>query len=359
MREQHAGVTIIRTPLYVPSRVTSFGRILHEASFIASSFISALTRKKPDVLYIVSAPLGLAASAFVLSRFWRIPYVFYVADMQPDAAADLEMLPDRLVKFLYGLERLAYRHAALVPTLTEGMRQKIISKGVLPEKVPVFSHCAEQLLFDVPVLRGGAAFRSAHGLDGCFIVLHSGNMGVKQGLEVVIDAAGRTVQDPSIVYLLVGDGAVKSALQQRAAASGLDNIRFLPVQPREVFRDMLGAADVCLITQRKSVGDILFPGKTVDFLAAGCAVIGSLSSNTEAGRILSGAGAGLVVAPEDPDALAAAVLQLRRADAERVQLGERGRAYAREHWDRSRILPYLEAKLLGLCQPKGTKKQAA
>ncbi len=358
MHERRNRVDIRRVPLYVPRRVTSFKRMMHEASFIASSFAAALACQRPDLLYVVSAPLGLAASAFFLSRAWQIPYAFYVSDMQPDAAAELGMLPGSILKVLYGLERFAYRHAALVPTLTEGMRQRIISKGVPAEKVVVFSHCAEQRLFEVPVGRGGLNFRRAHGLENHFIVLHAGNMGVKQGLEVVINAAARTVQDRSIVYLLVGDGVTKRSLQEGRASLGLENVQFLPVQPRDVFWDMLGAADACLITERGSVSDILFPGKTVDFLSAGRPVIASLSSDTETARIVSSAGAGLVVPPGDAEALAAAVMRLCSSQSERAVMGERGRAYAREHWDRSRVLPYMEEKLIGLVGTGNAQKKA-
>jgi len=344
VREHRNGVQIIRSPLYVPRRVTSVSRVIHEASFIASSFATAMRCRKPDLIYVVSAPLGLAASAFVLSRRWGIPYAFYVSDMQPDAAAELGMLPAPILNFLYALERFAYRKAALVPTLTEGMRQRIISKGVPPDKVVVFSHCADQSLFNIPSRGGGLSFRRAHGLEERFIVMHSGNMGVKQGLDVVIEAAARTQEERSIIYLLVGDGVTRPGLQERAATLGLSNVRFLPVQPRDVFRDMLGAADVCLITERGSVGDILFPGKTIDFLASGRPAIGSLSGNTETARILSRAGAGLVVPPGDHDALAAAVVRLYRDESECARMGERGRAYARDHWDRNRVLPYMEEK---------------
>lgn len=359
MREEHNGVEVVRSPLYVPRRITPARRVLHEASFVASSLVTAMRLQKPHLLYVVSAPLGLAMSAYLLSRRWQIPYVFYVSDMQPDAAAELGMLPVPVMRFLYRIESFAYRHAALVPTLTEGMRQRIISKGVAPEKVVVFSHCANQPLFDIPNKGAGQSFRETHNLEDQFVVLHSGNMGVKQGLSVVVEAAARTRDNRSITYMLVGDGATKPALQQRASELGLCNVRFLPVQPREAFWAMLGAADVCLITERKSVGDILFPGKTVDYLAAGRAVIASLSGTTEAARIVNGAGAGLVVAPEDPDAFAAAVTYLKDHEADRLRMGERGRAYAREHWDRHQILPLMESKLAALVKIAELRRQAA
>jgi len=105
-KEARYGVTILRSWLYVPGRVTSTKRILHEGSYIAASLLRALGQRKPDVLFVTSPPLGLSVAAVMLSRLWRIPYAFHVPDLQPDAAVDLGMLKDgKLVRALYGLER--------------------------------------------------------------------------------------------------------------------------------------------------------------------------------------------------------------------------------------------------------------
>src|SRR5580692_7810391 len=130
LSEERNGVRIFRGYAYVPNPVTSLKRVLHEASFIVSSTIRALARKRPDVLLVVSPPLGLALTAILLSRLWRIPYVFDVEDLQPDAAAELGMLPGWAVKLLYRVEKAAYRHARLVTTLTSSMRQRIVDKGI-------------------------------------------------------------------------------------------------------------------------------------------------------------------------------------------------------------------------------------
>ncbi len=95
MKERRNGVDIYRTWMYVPRQVTSLRRILHEGSFIAASFLAAMSRSRPNIVVAVSPPLGLAASAVVLSQRWRVPYVFHVADLQPDAAVDLGMLRSR------------------------------------------------------------------------------------------------------------------------------------------------------------------------------------------------------------------------------------------------------------------------
>src|SRR5208283_5268016 len=137
--EERNGVTIVRSFAYIPNPVTALRRVFFEASFLLFAAMRAMIRKRPDVLLVVSPPLGLAVPAIALSRLWRIPYVFDVEDLQPDAAGELGMLPGWAVKILYKLEASAYRHAKLVTTLTPSMRKRIVGKGVPEEKVNCWS----------------------------------------------------------------------------------------------------------------------------------------------------------------------------------------------------------------------------
>jgi len=352
-RETRNGVEIRRSYLYVPGRVTTLRRIFHEGSFIATSCLRALAGRRPDLLVTVSPPLGLALSSVLLQRVWGIPYVFHVPDLQPDAAVDLGMLPSGpMVKFLYAIERLAYRRAALVSTLTPTMQRKIVGKGVPAERVVLSPDWAEPDLFDLPLTGGGAAFRERFGLVNRLLVVHVGNMGVKQGLDVVLAAAERSRDYPEVVYLLVGDGAVRPALEARAAMAGLDNLRILPLQPTPIFRQLLAAADLTLVTQQRTVGDIVFPSKVLTLLAAGKPVVASLNASSEVARVVTEAGAGVIAVAEDPEALVAAVGALRGDADRRQRMGANGRAYARAHWDRGRILTNMEQRLLGVaaCQ---------
>jgi colanic acid biosynthesis glycosyl transferase WcaI len=345
--ERRHGVRVLRSWLYVPRRVTTLGRILHEASFVASSTARALSAGRPDLLLTVSPPLGLALSSVLLRRAWGVPYVFHVPDLQPDAAVDLGMLPSGpVVRLLYSLERLAYRRAALVSTLTPAMRRRIIGKGIPPERVALFPDWAEPELFGLAPVDGGRAARERFGLGDRFVVLHVGNMGVKQGLDVVLEAAARSRECPDVLYLLVGDGAVRPALEARAA--GLDNVRILPLQPQPVFRQLLEAADVTLVTQQRVVADIVFPSKVLTLFAAAKPVIASLNGSSEVARVVEEAGAGLVAPAEDGAALAAAVRVLRDSARRRWRMGADGRRYALERWDRERILPQMEAALVGV-----------
>lgn len=341
-RERRAGVTILRCPIYVPSAVTAIRRVAHEASFIAAAFLRSLLCRRPDVLMVVSPPLGLAVVAAVLSKLWRAPYIFHVADLQPDTALDLGMVSrGRVARLLYAVERLAYRHAAIVSTLTEPMRARIIAKGIPAEKVVLLADWADPQLFALAQDAGSRAIRQELGLGDAFVVLHAGNMGVKQGLDVVLDAADRTRADPAIRYVLVGDGAMRPHLEARARSLGLPNITFVPLLPGPRFLQLLAAADVCLVTQQRTVADVVFPSKVLTLLAAGKPVVASVAGGSAVASVISHAGAGTVVAPEDAGGLAAAVESLHRDPARRHTMSAAGRAYARSHWERTQTLTYL------------------
>lgn len=340
--ESRNGVRILRSYAYIPGSVTSMKRVLHEASFIASSLVRAFPQRRPDVLLVVSPPLGLAVNAFLLSRWWGVPYIFDVEDLQPDAAAELGMLPKPVLNAMYKVERMAYRNAALVSTITSGMRRRIIEKGVPEEKTALFEPRSDASLATIASSEG-TAFRTRLSLDHKFIVSHSGNMGVKQGLGVILDAAALNRGDHSMVFLIVGDGAVRNKIQQRAREMDLANVVFLPLLDTNEFRGFLKASDICLVTQQKTVSDMVFPSKTVTYLAAGCPVIASVNRNSEVARTIEESQAGLVVEPENPHALLSAIQELRLGDLNRYEAN--AQEYASRRWSSERVLGFLDAKL--------------
>ncbi|MDR3775321.1 MAG: WcaI family glycosyltransferase [Terracidiphilus sp.] len=343
--EERNGVRIHRSWAYIPNPVTSLKRIMHEGSFVASCLANSLFMRRPDVLLVVSPPLGLALNAIILSRIWRIPYVFDVEDLQPDSAADLSMLPSWALKLLYKTESAAYRYARLISTLTDGMRDKIITKGIQEEKVVLFEPRVDDALLKIEASEG-IAFRARYGLGDKVLVTHSGNMGVKQGLDVIIEAAVLTKSDESILFLLVGNGTVCERIQRLAVELGLRNVRFLPLLEAADFRGLLAASDLCLVTQQKTVSDIAFPSKIVTYLAAGRAVIASVNSGGEVARAIRDSGAGKVVVPEDAQALRAAILELRGAQLK--EYGAKAAAYASQRWSSARVLAHLERSLISV-----------
>jgi len=351
-RELHNGVRILRSWSWIPKRVTSAKRMVFETTFLMGNLMTALSAGRPDLLLVESPPLGLALTAALLRRLWGIPFVYDVMDLQPDAAADLGMLGDgMLMRSLYWLEKFAYDRATLVSTLTEGTRRRILQKEVAPDKVTLFAARADSALLQLRRGTGGEAFRRTHGLKGKFVVLYTGNMGIKQGLDVILSAARLSQDRTEIVYLFAGDGAVRKDTESRTAALRLANVKFLPVQPREQLFQMLAAADVCLITQQRTVADVVFPSRTATFMAAGCPIVASVNPGSSVASILERSGAGLVVAPEEPMPLFEAIASLQANSRKLSEMSEAGRRFAQEYWDEKVILPGMESELLRIAKP--------
>jgi colanic acid biosynthesis glycosyl transferase WcaI len=350
--EERNGVRILRSPMFVPKAVSAKTRILHEASFLASSFARAFTDEKPELIFAVSPPLGLAVTVSTLARLWGVPYVIDVEDLQPDAAIELGMMREgRLTRALYRVERLGYERATLVGTITEGMRQRIVAKGVDLAKVVLFPPRGDSSLYEVRRACDAEGFRRRHGLEGKFVVSHSGNMGVKQGLEVILGAAERSrTRRPELHYLFVGDGAMRARLEAQARRRSLANVTFLPLLARDDFRQMLASTDLALVTQQRVVSNIVFPSKTVTLFSAGCPVVASVNAESEVARAVRDSGAGEVVEPEDGVTLFEAIDRLSRAPETLAQMSAAGQSYAQQHWDERRTLPRMEEQLMGCVQ---------
>jgi colanic acid biosynthesis glycosyl transferase WcaI len=350
-RQVRNGVTILRSWMFVPQILNTKKRILHEASFLASSFARALASQRPELIFAVSPPLGLALTATILGRLWRVPFVFDVEDLQPDAAVELGMMKGgTMLRALYRLERMAYQRAALISTLTEGMRQRIVEKGIDPSKVALFPPRADSSLYTLRERCDGSAFRQRYGLQGKLIVSHSGNMGVKQGLEVILEAAAKSRQRQDVQYLFVGDGAMRPQLEARARALALNNVRFLPLLEADEFQEMLAATDIALVTQQRIVSNIVFPSKTVTLFCAGCPVLASVNSGSEVARAVAASGAGQVLEPENADALWSAIDRLSQNQLLLESMSTRARQFAFQAWDERRTLPRMEEQFVECVQ---------
>ena len=168
LREERNGVTILRSWMWVPREVSSAKRVVFEASFLASSLLRAIGSCKPDLLLVVSPPLGLGLSAVILNRWWKIPYMFDVQDLQPDAAAGFQNAPQTRAAQSHRLEAMAYRNASLISTVTEGMRQRIVEKGISAIESSWQPPPADNSLFDVGNVVEGHEFRCKYNLKNKF-----------------------------------------------------------------------------------------------------------------------------------------------------------------------------------------------
>jgi colanic acid biosynthesis glycosyl transferase WcaI len=241
--------------------------------------------------------------------------------------------------------------------LSQGYRDHVVTRGAHPRKVFIVPTWA-----DMDAIQPGErlnAFRSAHGIGDEFVVLFAGTMGFFQGLEVVIEAARLLANESGLLFLMVGGGAERGKLEERAA--GLANVRFLPMQPKHVYPDVLAACDVALVTLDARLVAATVPSKLMTIMAAARPLIACLPpvAGKDAGRCISEAGCGVVVPAGDASALARAVLQLRHNDDCTKMMGRRGRAYAESHFSRSTCLSTLEGGLKAVTEPGWTSHVAA
>lgn len=325
--ERDGEVTLHRCWHYVPAQPSALKRMLHEASFVASSMVRLFLLPLADAYVVVSPPLLLGAAAWVVSRWKRAPFVFHVQDMQPDAAAGLGMLRQGwLLRALYGLEALAYRKAARVSGIADGMTEAFERKGVPRDKVWMFPNGVE-LPEDSPA---PGQFRARHGVPPeRVLVVYSGNLGVKQGLDVLLAAAG-LLQHAPIRIVICGAGARRSVLEARVRTEGLRNVTFLPLQPEAEYRQMLVDTDIAVVTQQRGSGSCFFPSKLLANLAYGRPVLAVADSTSELARAMAVGGFGVCVEPEQPAILAAALKGLGENKAQRAAMGQAGRRYVEQ-----------------------------
>lgn len=225
-----------------------------------------------------------------------------------------------LARVLYALERLAYTAARRVSGITKGMLQAYTDKGVPARKQVYFPNPVRVPDSLDSVKRG--AFRQRMGFaEEEFVALYSGNLGVKQGLAILLEAAA-LCREPGVRIVICGDGAERAALEQRARELELTNVRFLPLQEKAEYEEMLVDADLCLITQQAGSGQFFFPSKLLTTLAFAKPVLVVADADSELALAVHEGACGFRAPPGAAHAMADA---LRGAQEQRDALPAMGR----------------------------------
>lgn len=355
-RERVDGVEIARVRHYVPSadRLGGRARIWLETSFSLTALRYWIprfySRRKPDVVVGVMPPLQIGLWPILYSWLRGVPFVLHIQDLQVDAAVRLNMLRSKwLGALLYRMESVFLKAATRVSTITSAMKQRVIDKGAKPDRVWLFPNWAE--LDRIKPQERYNEFRTAQHVEpDSILVMYAGNMGEKQGLEVAVRAAELLVDEADICFILAGSGGARSKLEGLVKDLGIRNVSFLGVQPSEVLPQMLAAADIHLVVQKREAADLVMPSKLTNILAAGRASVVTADPDTALGMTVEENDLGIVAPPGDPTALAEAIRALARNEERRRQCGERARAYADQHLDRDQILGRFERDLISLCE---------
>lgn len=332
-RETMDGVTVLRNWLYATPNEGLVRKTLSHLSFMVSALVLGYARLGSADVIIASSPSFFAViSAWIMSRMRKIPFVFEVRDLWPAVFVDLGVLTNPFViRALESVEMFLYQRAALVVTVTEGFRKRLLARGVPPEKVVTITNGAAIESF-TPGPRDNAV-RTELGLAGKFVVGYIGAHGISQGLELVLQAAQRLRDDADIVFLLVGEGARKRALLELREKLRLTNVIMLPAQAHQRVREYYCASDVCVVPLRQlALFGSFIPSKMFEIMACAVPVIGAVEG--EAREILERSGGARLIAPEDDAALADAVRWFKLHPGESRLMGAAGRAFVTAHYDR-------------------------
>jgi colanic acid biosynthesis glycosyl transferase WcaI len=246
------------------------------------------------------------------------------------------------IRLFRWLERFAYRSSDRIVVVAESFVGNLRAKGVPPEKLTVIHNWIDT--DEVQPLDRMNSFRREYGLEeDTFVVMYAGNIGLSQGLEIVLDAAERLQSETRIAFVLVGGGASVDELTQKAKATALKNVRFLPIQPE--MKWVQAAADVSLVMQRSNVLDVNLPSKIPAIMASGRPMIAGLNPLSDAAAIVHDANCGILIEPGNGAQLAEAVCRLRDSATLRDRYAANGRRYAIAHFSRASALEAYEAVL--------------
>lgn len=338
------GVAIHRCWHFVPERVTSLKRIVHEATFALTSTIRIFFLKRPDVYMVASPPLILGAAAWLVSLLKRAPFIFHVQDLQPDAAVGLGMLrAGWFTRALYWLEAFAYKHALRVSSISPEILEAFRRKTVPEEKLILYPNSVE--LPDRDSIPEAGAFRRKHGFRSDeFLAIYAGNLGVKQGLEILLDAAEFLRNEGRIRIILCGDGAERVALEENARQRQLASVSMLPLQRGLDYQELLVDADVSFITQQSGSGNAFFPSKLLVTLAHFSPVVTVADEESALAKAVRSGDFGVNALPGHPAELARLLAEIARDSGKRERWGQAGRAYV-EQFERRRVLEKFTSQL--------------
>lgn len=325
------GIRITRVPLYPSHDSGGLRRMANYLSFaMAASIIGPWVVQKPDVIYAYHGNATIGLPAWIIGLVRRAPFVLDIQDLWPDSITASGMLPGKLKRFIPMLEawcRFMYRKSARIAVLSSGFKRELADRGVPEEKIEVIPNWCDE----VQTQSGLVGPEDESLLGGRFNVVMAGNMGIVQGLDVVLDAA-RILQsrEPGVQFLLVGGGVARPQLEARAATLGLTNVRFLPRRAVDDIGALLNRADALLVHLKDDpLFEITIPSRIQAYLAIGRPILYGLRG--DGASLLQEAGAGIFFEPENPESLVDSVRTLSQLSPEsRAQMGEKGRRFYQE-----------------------------
>ena len=339
-------VSVMRCPLWVPRSPTGLTRLIHLASFALSS-IPALLRQvwwRPDVVLLIAPTLFCAPAAWFVARMSGARAWLHIQDFELDAAIALGLLKSPVLqRIMRQFESFWILHFHKVSTISEAMLDRLQEKNVEPARCMLFPNWVDTR--SIYPMQNPSAFRAELGISHHQVVaLYAGNMGEKQGLEIIINAAQLLSDDFNLVFVIAGAGTARIRLEQMA--QGMANVHWLPIQPLERMNDLLNLADIHLLPQLAGAADLVMPSKLTGMFASGRPVVATAARGTHLADVITDRGE--VTPPGDTTGFAAAIQKLSSDPAMRHRYGINARKYAEQHLDYLETVSRFESDLLEL-----------
>jgi glycosyltransferase involved in cell wall biosynthesis len=345
-RSLEDGVDVIRTWVKTTPHKTFRSRLAFYLSFMVNGTLAGLllARGRYDLIYATSPPLFVGGVPLALKKMRRIPFVFEVRDLWPESAVAMgELKNPRYIRWATRFEQSCYRQARHIVTVTQGLKDRLVERGIADSKISVISNGANTELFR-PAPQAGERIRAKLNLGDRFVVMYAGLLGVAQGLHTLVEAAGLMQGEP-VHFVFVGDGPMRSSLEEKVKAHSLPNVSFTGIVSRSDVPHYLAAANIAVVIFTDTpLFQRSLPSKMFDALACERPVLLSAPMG-EAASVLAQAGAGVHVAPESAQAVADAVRRLVAHPQQLEQFGGRGRRFVEAHFSRQAQARQLEQLL--------------
>tara|TARA_R110002126_G_scaffold90468_1_gene215642 strand:- start:17155 stop:18411 length:1257 start_codon:yes stop_codon:yes gene_type:complete len=326
--ESGGKLKVIRCPMYVPKKPSGTKRMLLDTSFSISAFlvgIPLLFAKKYSKIITVAPSFQFGLLGVFYKKIKGAMHIHHIQDMQIEAAQDLGMIKSpKFLKALYGLEKYIYRNTDMISSISDGMIERIERKAQKP--ISFFPNWTETKNFypieDTSKLKVEFGFKSTD-----YIVLYSGGIGEKQGLDAILTSAKNLASHHQLQFIICGTGPYKQILKGKAETMNLNNVHFTPLQPKECFNKFLNIADLHLVIQKEKASDLVMPSKLTTILAVGGLSLITANPNSSLHRVVSKHGMGILVAPENQEALDKGIL-IGLGELDNQDIKKAARAYA-------------------------------
>ena len=323
------GVKVIRVAVPSLDRSNFKNRLLQFICYQIGATCASLFQRY-DVALVTNPAIETWLPFAWQVLFRRKPVLFSVFDVYPNVGIKLGIFKNKLIIVaVTSLERFCLKRSASIQVISDSFRPGVRALGVPDSKIDLV-----YLWVDTDQLKPITyqnSFASEQNLNGKYVVLYAGNIGLSQGLEHVLTAAELLADQNDVQFVFVGDGAGRELLQTQAKQRQLSNVQFVPFQPRERLPEVLASADAMLVILRRGISTDSLPSKTFSALASGRPIIASVDEESETWKLIKRAEAGLCCPPEDPARLAETILSLKQDKNLGTLLGRNGRLYAEKN----------------------------